>query len=893
MNTNWILVLDESGAASTAVRQSIQSDGHRALFISTPAQLSSALQRHPFDLVIVFVQQWEQYSAAQLNKIRLHLPSEHTALILLSDQPSSPDQTRCAGLDVDGCFSLPLNWDKIKQRLPASTTGHDATKNSDGDEPLIDREQGIALLGGDQSRYNRLLKAFVERYQHSATAIQQQIDEQQFDQATEWTHTIKGVAGNLALPPLFQSADRLNQQLKEQLDLTELQPFISCLEQTLAYIQQDGLAAPEDHRRPSTDRAHSSEQFTVLVVDDEIINVEVVQSALQTDPKYRILTTSSGEEAIRLAHTEHPCLILMDVVMKGMGGYQAVERLKTDPHTQSIPVIFLTAQGDTENIVKGFRTGGVDYITKPFVPEVLLARVNTHLQLYLLMQQKQQLNLELEKRVAKRTEQLTRSKQVKDDFLATMSHELRTPLATIIGNSELIEERKLTNAELMELAHSIKSAGKSQLAMVNDVLDMQKIESGKFSLDEAPFDLALLLKEVEHFAKDQTRQSNLHFRLSQQNREPTLLIGDEQRLRQILNNLINNGIKFTRQGEVQLTTAVDQDNLSFRVEDSGIGMSRETMNHLFKQFEQADGSISSSYGGTGLGLFIALNLAEMMGGTIDVSSQEGVGSTFTLVIPYRPSESPSSEAPKKITNRAHAQHYSGHVLVAEDTPVMQMLVRRILEKMGITVSIANNGKEALEAAQTTDYDLILMDMQMPVMDGVESTRLMREQGKKVPIVALTANVMQKHRDAFHQAGCNGFLSKPINNQELKRVLRLYLQTEKPPTETATKPSPKKQPKAQHSSGLEEFIDPELQKIFADRIKELKEQLVTALPTHRWDQIKEAAHVIKGSAQSFGFPSLTECGRAVCDAYDKGEIGKLDVLTTELIDEIINQQLGNP
>jgi len=215
----------------------------------------------------------------------------------------------------------------------------------------------------------------------------------------------------------------------------------------------------------------------------------------------------------------------------------------------------------------------------------------------------------------------------KDEFLASMSHELRTPLTSIIGNSEYLKERE-REQELQEVIGDIEAAGRSQLALVNDLLDMSKIQSGKFSIDEVPYDISVLLRDIEHMISIRAHEADLKVVVEQKNVEKYQLIGDGQRIGQILINLISNAIKFTATGSVELTTWVDAGKIIFQVKDSGIGMSAQQQEQLFQKFQQADGSISKRFGGTGLGLYISLNLAEMMGGTIDVSSQEGVGSIF-------------------------------------------------------------------------------------------------------------------------------------------------------------------------------------------------------------------------------------------------------------------------
>ncbi len=372
----------------------------------------------------------------------------------------------------------------------------------------------------------------------------------------------------------------------------------------------------------------------------------------------------------------------------------------------------------------------------------------------------------------------------KDEFFATMSHELRTPLTAIIGNSRHLLRSGVCGSsgcvqnDAMEIIRSIESAGESQLALVNDILDMSKIESGSFVIESGLYDLEELLKQVIAMLQLKAEESGLELKLQQHNRESCQLIGDRQRIEQILINLVGNAIKFTERGGVTLSSRIEGEMLCFEVRDSGIGMSSEVVTSLFRRFQQADSSISRRFGGSGLGLYISKSLAEMMGGVIEVDSREGEGTTFALKLPYRPSDQPVSRQSQQQTEEAGVQQYHGRVLVAEDSDVLQMLERRILEGLGLEVELAENGKVAVEKARSSEFELILMDMQMPEMDGLEATTVIRQFNQTIPIVALTANVMQKHREAFENAGCNGFLEKPIDHNALVRMLGRYLLDER-------------------------------------------------------------------------------------------------------------------
>ncbi len=441
--------------------------------------------------------------------------------------------------------------------------------------------------------------------------------------------------------------------------------------------------------------------------------------------------------------------------------------------------------------------------------------------------------------------------RAKDEFLAAMSHELRTPLTTIIGNSELLAETETDQTRLEQL-HSIEVAGRAQLSLVNDVLDMSKIEAGKFTIDNTPYNLAVLLEDIRQIFSLRAHDAGLHFKIRMLRDEPFLLTGDAQRIGQILINIIGNAIKFTEHGGVSLTAAQRGSKLLFRIEDTGIGMSAETIKRLFQCFEQADTSISRRFGGTGLGLFISRNLANLMQGTIHVESKEGVGSIFELALPYQPSEIPAEQRSSTHAPVLNAT-MSGAVLVAEDTPEIQLLERRILERLGLTVTVANNGREAVELCSRHHFDLILMDMQMPEMDGIEATQRLRSAGNETPIIALTANVMQRHRQIFQQAGCSDFLSKPIDKQELQLVLKRHLRAAPPPP-----------------AHREEEVDEELIRLFAQSSQNNRTLLQQGLAENNWKSIYQAAHNIKGSALSFGFPQLGALGKTVCDAINSAD-----------------------
>ncbi len=363
--------------------------------------------------------------------------------------------------------------------------------------------------------------------------------------------------------------------------------------------------------------------------------------------------------------------------------------------------------------------------------------------------------------------------RTKDDFLATMSHELRTPLAVIIGNCELLKSNADIDQQVLQQLSTMENAAQHQLALVGDILDLKKVESDQLDIDEHPFSVCEMIREIEQMFSTEAESTNLRWSV---NCPATsgLIIGDEQRIKRILLNLVDNAFKFTHQGWITLMVELETGVLHFTVTDSGIGMSEDIQGRLFERFKQADSTLSRRFGGVGLGLYISNHLARSMDGSISVSSKEGIGSSFELILPYKVAhqEVPSTEddSGKEIQTST----LNGSVLVVEDTHTIQQLVKRILEKMGVEVTLAGNGQEAVDLVAARRFDLVLMDLQMPVMDGITASKQIRASGNQVPIVALTANVMQKHRDAFEEADCNGFLEKPINKEALREELERYL-----------------------------------------------------------------------------------------------------------------------
>ncbi len=500
-----------------------------------------------------------------------------------------------------------------------------------------------------------------------------------------------------------------------------------------------------------------------------------------------------------------------------------------------------------------------------------------------------------------------------------MSHEIRTPLSGVLGTIELLLDSKLTPPQ-SRLVDSARRSATNLLDLLNDILDFSKIEAGKLDLETVEFDLGELIEDVVQLFTERARRKGLELRWALAPDAIIDLRGDPMRLRQILSNLVGNAIKFTPRGEVAIavsTGPIDDDrvDVQFEVRDTGIGLEPEATKRIFESFHQADGSTTREYGGTGLGLAISKQLLDMMGGEIEIESTPGEGSTFRFRVSLgirseqgRASRHPAVRAPVSAFPEQVTETLArSRILVVEDHPVNQEVIRGMLEPTGCQIDLVGNGRDAIEIFSVHRFDLILMDCQMPVLDGYATTRAIREietewglerdgRPARVPIIAITAHAMAGEQEKCLTAGMDDYLSKPFSQAQLRSAMARWLRAPVGPGSDLASPRSRPQrPSGRSAAAVDSKTLDDLRKmqgqhssdllqraigIYLERLPEQIEVLEEAVREADADEIRGVAHSLKSSSATLG---ATRLASLCADLETMGREGRVDAAPAVLSD----------
>lgn len=508
-----------------------------------------------------------------------------------------------------------------------------------------------------------------------------------------------------------------------------------------------------------------SENAKILIIDDSQSVINLISELLKKN-NFKVAAALDGASGMAKARAILFDLILLDINLPDISGFELCKKLISHHKNHYIPVIFITVRSDKNSLLEGFKSGAVDYIYKPFDEFELLARIRTHLELKFSKEQ-----------IIKEKQKAVQSDKLKSVFLSNMSHEIRTPMNAVIGFSELLKYTEYSEEQKEKYIDIVIHNGNKLIKLIDDIIDISKIEAGELKTSKTKVNVDNIFKDIYSsysalLEKDKEKKVTIECNLPHIS-EVFIMLTDELRLYQIVNNLVSNAYKFTEKGSILFGYYLTDDKLVIYVKDTGKGISKENLENIFKRFYRE--SDITQYHGTGLGLTITKTLTEMLDGSISVKSKPEEGTVFTVKLPHHGHK--ERESTKIIKNNKKEYDWTGKtILIADDVRSTLDYYKGVMRKAGADIIFARNGEEALELYKknSEDIDIILMDLQMPVMDGYTATAEIRKLNSDIPVIAQTALAMPEDKEKAIQAGHNECLFKPVSIAKLVETVNRYL-----------------------------------------------------------------------------------------------------------------------
>jgi len=638
---------------------------------------------------------------------------------------------------------------------------------------------------------------------------------------------------------------------------------------------------------------------SILIVDDDASNLLELNSILMSD--YTVYAVSDGESALEKANESLPDLILLDVIMPNMSGFEVLTELKKSEKTKQIPVIFITGLSDEDDERKGLAIGAVDYIRKPFNDTIVKLRVQQQIEIINLRRELESA-VDAAEAAAKTAEAASKSKS---SFLANMSHEIRTPMNAIMGVTDILMQNEMLSDDVSDGLEKIYASSEMLLGIINDILDFSKIEAGKLDIILAPYKVASMINDAVHLNMMRIGNRPIKFELKIDETIPANLIGDELRIKQILNNILSNAFKYTDAGKVIMSVKYEsQSRLELTVKDTGHGMTQEQLGRLFDEYSRFSENSKRSIEGTGLGLSILQRLLNLMDGEIRVESEVNKGTTVTIWIP-QVSEGSEILGKETAENLQHfRKSYIGHrerarikrepmpygrVLIVDDTETNLFVAERLMRFYKLNIETSINGKEAVKKIKEgKEYDIIFMDHMMPEMDGIEATQICRSFGYTKPIVALTANAVAGQADIFLQSGFDAFISKPLDVQHLDTILNSLIRDKQSPEVIE---AARKQADVDTNNDLQPRVDTMLFESFerdARKAVELLEEFINKSDYDNEENLRKytvCVHGMKSSLGAINNVQLSELAGKLEQAGRDRNIGFIKETTSGFINDL--------